>query len=138
MQKLVLIFLYSVVVFSGLFTVATLFHSDWSDFLILAASVCAASLFLLLKLLAPRIGRASRATTRVVVDGSNVLYWKNNTPDPEPLCDVAHRLQELGYAPHIFFDANAGYLLVGRYLGDREFEKVLVLSFTSFDFVELF
>lgn len=127
MQKILLALYYSATVLFGLFTIAAFLFPDWSDYLIVSVPVFAASLFALLRTLLPRAGRAKQTLPRVVVDGSNVMYWKDNTPSPEPLCDVIEHLTLLGYAPRFFFDANAGYLLLGKYLGDREFERRLGL-----------
>lgn len=131
MQKLLFVLYYSATVFSGLFALAAVLFADWSDYLIISAPIFAASLFALLRTLPAKAGRKKRTKPRtlprVVVDGSNVMYWKDNTPSPEPLCDVVGHLTQLGYAPLFFFDANAGYLLLGKYLKDREFERRLGL-----------
>lgn len=127
MQKLILAIYYVATLFSGLFILATFLFADWADYLIVSVPVFAASLFALLRTLLSRAGRAKKTPPRVVVDGSNVMYWKDSTPSHEPLCDVIEHLTQLGYAPRFFFDANAGYLLLGKYLGDREFERRLGL-----------
>ncbi|WP_298911332.1 hypothetical protein [uncultured Aliiroseovarius sp.] len=139
MQKLFLTIYYVATVFSGLFTLATFLFADWADYLIISAPVFAASLFALLRTLQSKDGRAKRTSPRakrqvkprVVVDGSNVMYWKDNTPSPKPLRDVVEHLTQLGYAPRFFFDANAGYLLLGKYIGEREFEQRLGLPKNS-------
>lgn len=64
----------------------------------------------------------------VIVDGSNVMYWHNNTPD---LASVKHVVQELrnkGMLPIIGFDANAGYLTQKRYLGPAHLARQLGVS----------
>ena len=43
------------------------------------------------------------------------MYWRDNTPRLDTLREVLSELAARGYAPGIVFDANAGYLLSGRY-----------------------
>jgi hypothetical protein len=63
----------------------------------------------------------------LIVDGSNVMHWKDETPSLDTLREVVQRLQDLGFAPGVVFDANAGYKLGGRYVGDRGFGRLLGL-----------
>ncbi len=63
----------------------------------------------------------------VVIDGSNVMQWKDGTPQIEAVRDVISRLTALGYAPGVVFDANAGHKLMGRYRHDHAFGKLLGL-----------
>ena len=51
----------------------------------------------------------------IVVDGSNVMYWKDNTPRIETVREVLAELAALGFTAGVVFDANAGYLISGRY-----------------------
>lgn len=62
-----------------------------------------------------RKGRSSRKPQVVLVDGSNVMYWRDNTPDITPVRDVVATLAGQGFTPKVVFDANAGYKLEGRY-----------------------
>ncbi|MBF9034460.1 hypothetical protein HKCCE2091_09425 [Rhodobacterales bacterium HKCCE2091] len=71
--------------------------------------------------------RPADAPRPVVVDGSNVMHWDDGTPDLAPVRAVVERLTAAGYAPGVMFDANAGYLLRGRYLRDRDFAGLLGL-----------
>ena len=83
---------------------------------------------ILVFVLVRRIRIKSRVTTnRVVVDGSNVMYWKDNTPRIETVREVLDHLSASGFTPGIMFDANAGYLLTGKYEHDGAFEKLLGL-----------
>ncbi|MDE9451364.1 hypothetical protein J3R80_12890 [Aliiroseovarius sp. Z3] len=66
-----------------------------------------------------------------IVDGSNVMHWADGEPSVDPLYAVTRRLKKLGFSPRVFFDANAGYLLMGRYLHDRDFENILRLQSSS-------
>ncbi|MEM7269061.1 MAG: hypothetical protein AAF401_07390 [Pseudomonadota bacterium] len=54
----------------------------------------------------------------IVVDGSNVMYWRDGTPDPETVVEVMSALKKAGFDPCIVFDANAGYLLFGRHANE--------------------
>ena len=53
----------------------------------------------------------------IVVDGSNVMFWDGNTAKADTLAKVAAHLETQGFRPVIWFDANAGYKLAGRYEG---------------------
>jgi hypothetical protein len=64
---------------------------------------------------------------RIVVDGSNVMYWRDNTPDIATLKAVLDHLARLGYRPGVVFDANAGYLVAGGYRHDAAFAQMLGL-----------
>ena len=63
----------------------------------------------------------------VIVDGSNAMYWKDNTPQLDTVRDVLDALHREGFTVGIMFDANAGYLLSDRYLHDGSFEHLLDL-----------
>ncbi len=63
----------------------------------------------------------------IVIDGSNVLYWNENTPRIETVRAVVDRLTALGYTPGVIFDANAGYLIAGRYEHDATLGRRLGL-----------
>ncbi len=58
-----------------------------------------------------------------VIDGSNVMYWKTGTPSLEPVAEVIAALRAAGYEAGVMFDANAGYLLNGKYMHDEAFER---------------
>lgn len=63
----------------------------------------------------------------VLVDGSNVMHWLDNSPQLAPLVHVIGFLQSQGYTPGVVFDANAGHKLFGKYLNDRDFARILSL-----------
>lgn len=72
--------------------------------------------------------RARRARgSSIVIDGSNLLYWRNETPDLVPLRALITRLEAARLRPVIWFDANAGYLVTGHYMGEAAFAHVLGL-----------
>nr|WP_281422195.1 hypothetical protein [Aliiroseovarius lamellibrachiae] len=72
-----------------------------------------------------RRGKRDGPRGRAIVDGSNIMHWRDGEPSFDPLHDVIHRLKALGFAPGVMFDANAGYLLAGRYLDDSSMAKRL-------------
>ncbi len=74
-----------------------------------------------------RVQRRKGPERLVVVDGSNVLHWKDNTPQIETLQEVLRLLEARGYTPGVVFDANAGYLIAGKYKHDYAFGKLLGL-----------
>jgi len=94
-----------------------------SDLVLLAGPMVVASLYLLLR----ARHRAAPKPQWVIIDGSNVMHWIDNTPDIAPVRAVAARLQALGYTPGVVFDANAGYLLRGKYQHDHALGKLLGL-----------
>jgi hypothetical protein len=76
-------------------------------------------------LLWSRRSRKIVARNHVVVDGSNVMYWKGGEPDIATVKEVLDHLKSLGATPGVMFDANAGYLIVGKYQHDRAFAQSL-------------
>lgn len=71
--------------------------------------------------------RRRRARDWILIDGSNVMHWKDNTPQLDTLREVIAHLAGLGRVPAVIFDANAGYLLAGRYQDDRAMARALGL-----------
>ncbi len=63
----------------------------------------------------------------ILIDGSNVMYWKGNTPRLDTLREVIDALIARGLTPGVVFDANAGYLLNDRYMDDADFARALNL-----------
>ncbi len=63
----------------------------------------------------------------IVIDGSNVIYWQGNGPNLVAVEDVMYYLTARGFTPGVVFDANAGYLLTGRYRHDYAFGRMLGL-----------
>lgn len=73
------------------------------------------------------LGGCKRASTWAIVDGSNVMHWKDGKPDLATLKEVLSALTEAGLKPGVVFDANAGYKIIGHYMNDRAFARVLKL-----------
>jgi hypothetical protein len=63
----------------------------------------------------------------ILVDGSNVMHWEDNTPQIEPVRRVVAALKARGLDPGVVFDANVGWKLVGRHLGEDELGRILEL-----------
>lgn len=63
----------------------------------------------------------------VVVDGSNVMHWKDGAPKLATVRMVVDALTLKGFAPGVVFDANAGYLLTGKYQHDGALSRALGL-----------
>ncbi len=98
--------------------------------------------FLILRVMAARRGRldgtqqhgTARRPTRlgktknvIVVDGSNVMHWLDDTPRIESVQAVVDELVSRGYDPGVVFDANAGYKLFDKFVGEKEFGRLLGL-----------
>ena len=101
--------------------------------LLLALAAVLASVFLVLW-----VRRPSRTPSRgerprvddgrtILIDGSNVIYWQDNTPQLAPLLQVVQELSGRGLRPGVVFDANVGYKLTGAFLGERELSRMLSL-----------
>lgn len=118
---------------------------DLSDLLLLAGPSAIASLYLLLRYrrptppeqaappkVTPRRFAPKRHKTEtrrwIVIDGSNVMHWKDNTPSLDTLKEVIARLHGLGFDLGVVFDANVGYKTLGRYVDDAEMARVLGLD----------
>lgn len=102
---------------------------DWSTDPMLFVGLLGALLAGLLILLVSYRRKAARDGGRqaILIDGSNVMHWQDNTPRLEPVQQVVRELLLLGLKPGVVFDANVGYKLTGRYLGARELSRLLAL-----------
>lgn len=98
----------------------------WSDLLLLAGSCLVASLWLCWR------GRAKPmpqpAGPHVIIDGSNVMYWKKGTPSIVPVVSAVLKMEAQGFTVGVIFDANAGYKTADRYQGDRAMARQLGLA----------
>lgn len=64
----------------------------------------------------------------IVVDGSNVMYWKNGQPLIETVRRVLAVLTRRGFTPIVWFDANVGYKISDQYLGPVALATMLNIS----------
>lgn len=78
--------------------------------------ILGSALVLLVGLLRRRVARTG-ARRIVVVDGSNVMHWRDDTPNLATVARVLRLLEAEGLDPVVGFDANVGYLVEGRWLG---------------------
>ncbi|WP_371157489.1 hypothetical protein [Jannaschia sp. 2305UL9-9] len=100
----------------------TFVNADFADWqLVAGACVLASALLLLLGAL-----RALRRK-EVILDGSNVMYWNNGTPDLRSVQAVVDMVAARGLRAGVMFDANAGYLLSNSYRDDAWFAQALGL-----------
>lgn len=95
--------------------------------LFLLAVLCAVASAVLLGLAARKRGPRAGDVPWVVVDGSNVMYWEDGVPRIDTVRQVVKALTAGGFAPGVMFDANAGYLLTGRYMHDTALGRALGL-----------
>src|SRR6056297_1360088 len=98
----------------------------YEDLILLAAPCAIAALVVLLRALFARIKappESEAEQNRILIDGSNVMHWKDNTPQIATLREVIGHLRGLGFSPGVVFDANAGYLLTGKYKHDDAMAK---------------
>lgn len=80
---------------------------------------------LLLSLVKAAFAPKAASKPVVLVDGSNVMHWKDNTPKIETLREVVYALSDHGFKVGVMFDANAGYKLFDRYHHDSQFAGLL-------------
>lgn len=116
---------------------AALTLQGMSDLLLVAAPSLLAALFLLARgylhsrqPAEKRPGRTfagKRSKDLIVIDGSNAMHWKDNTPQIATLRDIVEHLSKLGFTPGVIFDANAGYALTGKYQHNAAMGKLLDL-----------
>lgn len=116
--------------FLGLASCAVIGWAVWRDgpepsfFALLGATSALASFVLLLLAL---FRRGHGGGPPILVDGSNVLHWKNDQPDLASVRAVLKELTALGFSPGVIFDANVGYKIGSHYLDDRHLAKMLKL-----------
>lgn len=94
---------------------------------VLVLGVLMVIVFLIVRLVRKGQDKPSKDQNWVILDGSNVLYWKDDRPQIETVREVLARLTELGFTPGVMFDANAGYLVSGSYQHDHRFSQQLGL-----------
>ncbi len=114
-----------------------------ADLILLAAPCAVASFILFLRAYFAREktgqrqfqwpSRQSRPPVRrlkpkhIVIDGSNVMHWKDGTPQIETVREVVQHLKSRGFTPGVVFDANAGHILTGKYQHHGDMGKLLGL-----------
>ena len=108
--------------------IAALVFPSLSDFVLLAVPCAIASAILLARdIFGRRRGGKEANHNWIVVDGSNVMYWKDGVPRIETVREVIEHLSMQGFTPGVMFDANAGHLVAGKYQHDFAFGRLLNL-----------
>jgi hypothetical protein len=90
-------------------------------FLICAISAAAAAILLLL-------ARLRAEPQYIVIDGSNVMHWRDRTPSMKTVQQVVSQVTEQGFVPVVWFDANVGYKIGDQYLGPYPLSRMLGIS----------
>jgi hypothetical protein len=94
----------------------------YTDFLFYFGASC------IIGWLASKLPIGKRRTGKpILIDGSNVLHWRDGTPDITVLQQLLRSLQETGHRPAVVFDANVGYKISDRFMNDRSLAKLLGL-----------
>lgn len=106
--------------------VAALLVSGMSELILLAAP-CLVAGIVLLALAYARRGKRTSQRKAIVIDGSNAMHWKDGSPQIATLREIVQHIRDLGFTPGVVFDANAGYLLTGRYQNNAAMGRLLGL-----------
>jgi len=106
----------------SLFGIALALYVGQPDVLLLAVPCLLASLILLLRSL-----RSKDPLEWVILDGSNLMHWKEGEVSLTPVREVVAQLTALGMTPGVVFDANAGYKIADRYMHHWAMAKQLGL-----------
>lgn len=64
----------------------------------------------------------------VVIDGSNVMFWQDETPSLSTVSAVVGEVKKAGLTPLVWFDANAGYKVGDRYMNPRDLSRAIGVS----------
>ncbi len=102
--------------------------TDPTVFLVLLAAALVAVFLILWNRRRRARGAQTSDESWVLVDGSNVMHWQDRTPSLDPVKAVVAQLTAQGHVPGVVFDANAGWKLMGRYLHDGDFARLLGLE----------
>lgn len=114
-------------IFSLAALIAALVIPGLRDLVLLAGPIALASLYLLWRGWAGRKVPGESQGPYAVIDGSNVMHWRDNTPDLATVVAVIKAVAAKGYTPGVIFDANAGYKIGSRYQDDAELARKLGL-----------
>jgi len=61
----------------------------------------------------------------VVIDGSNVMFWQDETPSLSTVSAVVGEVKKAGLTPLVWFDANAGYKVGDRYMNPGDLSRAI-------------
>lgn len=97
----------------------------FSDLLLLAPALVAFVILMLLRRpRADKITKEKLPPNAILVDGSNVLYL-GEEPSSTVVLRVLRNLEEKGYTPVVFFDANVGYVLDDHYYNEAKIARLI-------------
>ena len=102
--------------------------ADTSLLVLLGLFSAVAASVLLLRAALAGLPAARKAGHWIVIDGSNVMYWRDERPSLVALQQVVAAVETAGFRPMIWFDANVGYKLGTRYMGEAELSQALSLG----------
>ena len=100
-------------------------NADTSLLVLLGLFSAVAASVLLLRAALAGLPAARKAGPWIVIDGSNVMYWRDERPSLVALQQVVAAVETAGFRPMIWFDANVGYKLGTRYMGEAELSQAL-------------
>lgn len=121
-------FIVLLLILSCLGVAASLLIPGADDYLLLAVPCLVASVVLWVVAVVRQRASAKTSDQKwVILDGSNIMYWRNGQPDIATVREVLMYLVDHGYTPGVMFDANVGYLLSGTYQHDGKLAHVLGL-----------
>ena len=87
--------------------------------------------FLFLGYFGLKRGRREATTSakrQIAVDGTNVMFWRDETAQLSTLQVVLKRLRHEGFDPVVFLDASSRHHLRDKSLNERKFAQVLGLN----------
>ena len=87
--------------------------------------------FLFLGYFGLKRGRREASTSakrQIAVDGTNVMFWRDETAQLSTLQVVLKRLGHEGFDPVVFLDASSRHHLGDKSLNERKFAQVLGLN----------
>ena len=109
-------------------TVLTLVLPQFATFIPAALLALGLSMFWFLRVVwEPKRQAKRRAKNWLVVDGSNVMFWQDNTPKIETLAAVVTQLDAEGFDSFVVFDANVGYKIGNKYQRSATLARYLSL-----------
>ena len=72
--------------------------------------------------------RAAPAAPRIVVDGTNVMFWHDNVARLETLQKVVDALRDGGFDPVVFLDASSRHHIGDRTMSPARFARALGIA----------
>ena len=92
-----------------------------------ALALAGVAAFAWLRRVLARPSAPRKTRPRVLIDGSNVMHWKDGIPNIAVVRGVAQALTAHGHEVGVIFDANVGYKLSDRYMNEKVLAEQLGL-----------